>query len=157
MILVADCSALVALSVCGSLNLLERLFASVVVPETVYVEATRPDKNQAQALKIFLQGKVRQVNMQTYVFLDAYADAGETEAMLLYKQLAADKLLITITVIKFIFTTSPSPPANSSLPQPFPRWSELPAGRGRNGSGRARGCARSLQNNPGSIDHERIL
>jgi len=34
------------------------------------------------------------VNLQTYVFLDAYADAGETEAMLLYKQLAADKLLI---------------------------------------------------------------
>ena len=94
MILVADCSALVALSVCGSLNLLEQLFASIVVPETVYLEATRPDKKQAQALKAFLQGKVRQVNMQTYVFLDAYADAGETEAMLLYKQLSADKLLI---------------------------------------------------------------
>jgi hypothetical protein len=30
--------------------------------------------------------------MQTYVFLDAYADAGETGAMLLYKQLAADKI-----------------------------------------------------------------
>ena len=94
MILVADCSALVALSVCGSLNLLEHLFASVVVPETVYIEATQPDKKQAQALKTFLQGKVRQVNLETYVFLDAYADAGETEAMLLYKQLAADKLLI---------------------------------------------------------------
>ena len=94
MILVADCSALVALSVCGSLNLLEQLFASVVVPETVYLEATRPDKKQAQALKTFLQGKVRQVNLEAYVFLDAFADAGETEAMLLYKQLAADKLLI---------------------------------------------------------------
>ena len=94
MILVADCSALVALSVCGSLNLLEQLFASVVVPETVYLEATQPDKKQAQALKTFLQGKVRQVNLEAYVFLDAYADAGETEAMLLYKQLAADKLLI---------------------------------------------------------------
>jgi len=94
MILVADCSALVALSVCDSLDLLERLFDSVVVPETVYHEATQPDKKQAQALKTFLQGKVRQVNLQTYVFLDAYADAGETEAMLLYKQLAADKLLI---------------------------------------------------------------
>jgi uncharacterized protein len=94
MILVADCSALVALSVCGSLNLLEHLFAVVVVPETVYIEATQPDKKQAQALKTFLHGKVRQVNLETYVFLDAYADAGETEAMLLYKQLAADKLLI---------------------------------------------------------------
>jgi len=94
MILVADCSALVALAVCDSLDILERMFDSVVVPEAVYYEATRPDKKQAQALNIFLQGKVRQVNMQTYVFLDAYADAGETEAMLLYKQLAADKLLI---------------------------------------------------------------
>ena len=94
MILVADCSALVALAVCDSLDILERMFDSVVVPEAVYYEATRPDKKQAQALNIFLQGNVRQVNMQTYVFLDAYADAGETEAMLLYKQLAADKLLI---------------------------------------------------------------
>ncbi|HEY8034513.1 MAG TPA: DUF3368 domain-containing protein [Methylobacter sp.] len=94
MILVADCSALIALSVCDSLGLLEHLFDSVVVPETVYNEATRPDKKEAQALKIFLQGKVRQVDLQAYVFLDAFADAGETEAMLLYKQILADKLLI---------------------------------------------------------------
>lgn len=33
MIMVADCSALVVLSVCGSLNLLEHLFTSVVVKE----------------------------------------------------------------------------------------------------------------------------
>jgi hypothetical protein len=32
--------------------------------------------------------------MRAYVFLDAFADAGETEAMLLYKQISADKLLI---------------------------------------------------------------
>jgi uncharacterized protein len=94
MILVADCSALVALSVCNSLHLLEQLFASVAVPETVYWEATRPDKQQAQALKQFLQGKVHQVDLRNYVFLDAFADAGETEAMVLYKQLSADKLLI---------------------------------------------------------------
>lgn len=64
------------------------------MPETVYIEATRPDKKEAQTLKAFLQGKVRQVDMQTYIFLDAFADAGETEAMLLYKQISADKLLI---------------------------------------------------------------
>ena len=54
MILVADCSALVALSVCSSLNLLEQLFTSVVVPETVNFEASQPDKKRAQALKTFL-------------------------------------------------------------------------------------------------------
>ena len=32
--------------------------------------------------------------MKNYVFLDGFADAGETEAMLLYKQIHADKLLI---------------------------------------------------------------
>ncbi|MEC4749897.1 DUF3368 domain-containing protein [Methylomicrobium sp. Wu6] len=94
MILVADCSALIALAVCDGLSLLERLFDSVFVPETVYNEAVQPDKKQAQVLKAFLQGKVRQVDLQSYVFLDAFADAGETEAMLLYKQLNADKLLI---------------------------------------------------------------
>jgi predicted nucleic acid-binding protein len=94
MILVADCSALIALAVCDSLSLLERLFDSVVVPETVYREATQPDKKQAPVLKAFLEGKVRPVDLSGYVFLDAYADAGETEAMLLYKQLSADKLLI---------------------------------------------------------------
>lgn len=92
MILVADCSALIALSVCNSLNLLEHLFDSVVVPEAVYNEATQSNKKEAHALKAFLQGKVRQVDLQAYVFLDAFADMGETEAMLLYKQIPADKL-----------------------------------------------------------------
>lgn len=32
--------------------------------------------------------------MQNYVFLDGFAYAGETEAMVLYKQISADKLLI---------------------------------------------------------------
>lgn len=90
----ADCSALIALSVCDSLGLLEQLFESVVVPETVYREATQSGKQEAQKLKTFLQGKVRRVDLQGYVFLDAFADAGETEAMLLYKQISADKLLI---------------------------------------------------------------
>lgn len=34
------------------------------------------------------------VDMQRYVYLDAFADAGETQAMLLFKELAADYLLI---------------------------------------------------------------
>ena len=36
MILIADSSALVALSVCDSLTLLERLFKEVIVPEAVF-------------------------------------------------------------------------------------------------------------------------
>jgi predicted nucleic acid-binding protein len=38
MILVADASALIALSVCDALTLLDALFGDVVVPEAVYRE-----------------------------------------------------------------------------------------------------------------------
>ena len=49
----------------------------------VYLEATQPNKKHAHELKLYLEGKVRKVDMQHYVFLDGFADAGETEAMLL--------------------------------------------------------------------------
>ena len=94
MILVADCSALIALAICNRLEILEQLFGQVLVPEAVYLEATQPNKKQALQLKLYLEDKVRKVDMQNYVFLDGFADAGETEAMLLYKQIHADKLLI---------------------------------------------------------------
>jgi uncharacterized protein len=94
MILVADSSALIALSICDSLHLLEALFGDVLVPETVFREVTQSDKPEAQKLRAYLQDKTRKVDMRAYVYLDAFADAGETEAMLLYKQISADKLLI---------------------------------------------------------------
>lgn len=94
MILVGDSSALIALATCDSLYLLDELFGEVLVPESVYREVTKGDKPQAHALRDYLNGKVHQVDMRGYVYLDAYADAGETEAMLLYKQVSGDKLLI---------------------------------------------------------------
>ncbi len=94
MILIADSSALVALSICGGLDLLEKLFAEVKVPQAVFDEVTVGNKPESMVLNQFLLDKVEQVDMDSYVYLDAYADAGETEAMLLYKQMAADWLLI---------------------------------------------------------------
>lgn len=94
MILVADASALIALSACDSLHLLEALFGNVLVPEAVFFEVAGSNKPQSTRLLNYLQGKVRAVNMQHFVYLDAFADAGETEAMLLYKEVAADYLLI---------------------------------------------------------------
>lgn len=47
MILVADCSALVALATCDALSLLDQLFGTVVVPEAVYREAVVGDKPEA--------------------------------------------------------------------------------------------------------------
>ena len=94
MILIADSSALVALSICQSLDLLEPLFGEVQVPEAVFNEVTISQKSESIELAKFLKGKVKTVETNCYVYLDAYADAGETEAMLLYKQINADWLLI---------------------------------------------------------------
>jgi len=94
MILVADSSALIALATCDSLNLLEDIFGKVLVPEAVFAEVTSLDKPQSERLRNYLDGKVRAVDMQRFIYLDAYADAGETQAMLLYKEVAADYLLI---------------------------------------------------------------
>ena len=94
MILVADSSALVALAACDSLILLDEIFGQVIVPEAVYREVAQPDKFQSNRLKEYLHNKVRQVDMQGFVYLDAFADVAETEAMLLYKAIAADYLLI---------------------------------------------------------------
>ena len=94
MILVADASALIALSACDCLHLLDALFGNVIVPEAVYVEVVVTNKPQSLRLQSYLQGKVRPVNMDRFVYLDAFADAGETQAMLLYKEVAADYLLI---------------------------------------------------------------
>lgn len=94
MILIADSSALVALSICNSLTLLDQLFNEVLVPKAVYDECIRPNKAEADALREYLADKVCNVDMQHFVYLDAYADAGESEAMVLYKQKSADRLLI---------------------------------------------------------------
>lgn len=94
MILIADSSALVALSVCESLGLLDVLFGEVKVPQAVFDEVSVNHKPESAALAQYLQGKVELVDTEKYVYLDAYADAGETEAMLLYKQMSADWLLI---------------------------------------------------------------
>jgi len=87
-------SALIALATCDSLALLEAIFGNVLVPEAVFSELTVVDKPQAARLRSYLHGKVRAVDMQCFVYLDAFADAGETQAMLLYKEVAADYLLI---------------------------------------------------------------
>lgn len=94
MILVADASALIALSACDSLALLDALFGEVVVPVAVYQEVAVAGKPESVRLQSYLQGKVRTVNMLNFVYLDAFADAGETAAMLLYKEVGADYLLV---------------------------------------------------------------
>ena len=94
MLIVADSSALVALALCGGLELLDRLFEDVRVPQAVYDEVAVEGKAAAQVLQMYLQGKVVSVPLEFVVITGAGLGRGEIEAMALYKSACADCLLI---------------------------------------------------------------
>lgn len=95
MIVIADSSALVALSVCDVLHVLEPLFGEVKVPQAVFDEVNIANKPEAKALKQFLADKVTQVSLATLTIEKSSGlGKGELEAIALYRQVAADLLLI---------------------------------------------------------------
>lgn len=94
MIVIADSSALVALSVCDSLLLLDALFGEVKVPQAVYDEVCIADKAESQVLKAYLEGKVCNVPTSISIEKSNGLGNGELAAICLYKQLSVDLLLI---------------------------------------------------------------
>ena len=95
MILVADSSALIALAVYDSLNLLDLLFTEVKVPRAVFVEVSKKSKKEADSLAHYLEDKIIDVEIdRNYIIKEGTIEIGELEAMTLYKQLAANWLLI---------------------------------------------------------------
>ena len=94
MLIIADSSALVALALCNGLELLDRLFAEIRVPQAVYDEVIVEGKPAAQMLQGYLQDKVVSVPLENVVITGAGLGPGEIEAMALYKSMRADYLLI---------------------------------------------------------------
>jgi uncharacterized protein len=94
MLVVADTSALMALAACDSLALLTELFREVRVPSAVFQESTVSGKPHADELREFLEDKVTSVNLTDFVVTSPGLGIGELQAMVLYKQLHADRLLI---------------------------------------------------------------
>jgi len=94
LIVIADSSALVALSICDSLPLLDELFGEVKVPQAVYDEVCIVNKAESQALQAYLAGKVCNVTTRINIEKSNGLGRGELAAISLYKQLSADLLLI---------------------------------------------------------------
>lgn len=95
MILVADSSALICLAVCDSLNLLENLFSEVKVPRAVYAEVSKKSKREAETLARYLADKIIDIEIDKNIIIrEGTIEIGELEAMTLYKQIKADRLLI---------------------------------------------------------------
>ena len=92
-IVVSDASPIFSLAVIGHLELLEDLFQEIYIAEAVWVEITR-DNTTAYFAQIFsfFQHKVKHIqgmNELTFVM-----DYGESESVVLYRELKADFLLI---------------------------------------------------------------
>ena len=91
MILIADSSALIALSIVDKLETLEALFGQVYVPRAVYDEIRQPHKPESVKLERYCRDKVVDVSLDAN--FNVSLGAGESEAILLYQEKNADFLL----------------------------------------------------------------
>lgn len=94
MIVVADSSALISLATCSALDILVSLYTDVYVPQAVYQEIAHPDKPQAEILSQFLHDHVVKIDKSQLIIAVGGLGEGELEAMALYQQINAQRLLI---------------------------------------------------------------
>lgn len=97
MIVVSDTSPIINLAVIGQLNLLHRLYGTVVVPQAVYEEIVVEGVGQAGAVEVKQASwvEVKQItNRPLVTSLEGDLDIGEAEAIVLAVELKADLLLI---------------------------------------------------------------
>jgi len=90
-VIIGDSSALVALAVVNQLELLEKLYDKLYIPQAVFDEVTQVGKPQSDKLRQFLQSRVKRVDL---TLTQLGLGLGELEAITLYKELDADVLLI---------------------------------------------------------------
>jgi predicted nucleic acid-binding protein len=95
MVIVSDASPVIALAVCSKLDLLDKLFDRVYIPEAVFNELAIPEKPRAKDIIEWAKDKVIPVkNPSVITALSMNLDLGESEALALYWEKEADFLLI---------------------------------------------------------------
>ncbi|MHC6203777.1 DUF3368 domain-containing protein [Breznakiellaceae bacterium SP9] len=95
MIIVCDSSPLFALAVCDKLDLLEKLYDTVLLPLAVYRESTITGKPNAEKIAIWAHDKLVEItDTELFKAVNVTLDTGEAEAFTLYKEKFADALLI---------------------------------------------------------------
>ncbi|MDR3201126.1 MAG: DUF3368 domain-containing protein [Spirochaetales bacterium] len=95
MVIVSDASPIIALALCDKLNLLDKLFGRVCIPQAVFNELTIPNKPKASEITEWAKQRMVFVkNTAVVAALSLNLDPGESEALSLYWEVAADFLLI---------------------------------------------------------------
>ena len=84
MIIVADSSPLISLAIIKQLNLLDKLFDKICIPNAVYNEISISEKPYSEILKKFSEKKIKKVkNRIALSILSKELDLGESEAIVL--------------------------------------------------------------------------
>ena len=91
MILIADSSALVALSIVNQLDVLEKIFGEVYVPRAVYNEVRQENKEESKKLEEYCKDRV--LDISTPFNFNITLGQGESEAIVLYEEKSANFLL----------------------------------------------------------------
>lgn len=91
--IVLDTGPVISLAVIDKLELLTRLFGEVSIPTAVWEELSKSEFfKDFPRIKSFFEGRVK--NIHSFNELILITDYGESESMLLYKELDADFLVI---------------------------------------------------------------
>lgn len=97
MIVVSNTSPIMNLAIIGQLNLLNRLYGKVFIPEAVFQELSAVDSEENGLLKIQSRSWIEKRFITNRSLVDALLldlDVGEAEAIVLAKEVNADLLLI---------------------------------------------------------------
>ena len=92
-IVIADAGAIFSLALIGKLELLNQLFDEVKIPNAVWEEITlNKTTKYFKAIELFFKSRVDRIN--GFNELTFIMDYGESESIILYRELNADFLLI---------------------------------------------------------------
>jgi predicted nucleic acid-binding protein len=95
MVIVSDASPVIALALCDNLDILDKLFNKVCIPQAVFNELIVPHKLKANEITEWARNRIVPVkNTAAVTALSLNLDPGESEALALYWESAADYLLI---------------------------------------------------------------
>jgi predicted nucleic acid-binding protein len=95
MVIVSDASPIIALAVCDKLNLLDTLFGQACIPQAVFKELVIPGKPNVEMITEWAKDRIVPAkNTAAVTAFSLNLDPGESEALSLYWEIAADYLLI---------------------------------------------------------------
>lgn len=92
-LVIADAGSVFSLAIVNKLDLLNEIFDEIRIPKAVWDEITLDKKSKLyQPIKLFFESKVTEI--KSFNELTFVMDYGESESVILYKELNADFLLI---------------------------------------------------------------